>query len=101
MLWLEHDSFVREFKKFSKKYPKAIPGFEAVKKLLDTQFDPLDPKDIIAPGKIHRVQEDAIWEVWKLEAIVQGWKPNQWPRTWFVVLGDTITFLVMRTHCDK
>lgn len=101
MLWLEHDSFVREFKKFSKKFPGVIPGLEAVKKLLNTQFDPTNPREIIAPGKIHRVQQNAVWELWKIETIVQGLKPNQWPRVWFVVSGNTVTFLVICTHIDN
>ena len=98
MLWYEHNTFTREFKKFSKKFVTAKRDFEAVKKLLGTQFDPLNPKEIISPGKIHRVQQNAIWDLWKIEALVEGLKPSQWPRIWFVVSGDSITFLCIGTH---
>ncbi len=101
MLWLEHDSFGREFKKFSNKFPSSIKGLEAVKKLLEAQFDPSNPKEIIAPGKIHRVHQNAIWELWKIEALVVSLRPNQWPRIWFVVNGDAITLLVIATHIDN
>lgn len=101
MLWLEHDAFSREFKKFSKKFSGAQKGQDALKKLLAIQFDPANPKEIIPPGKIHRVHQNAIWELWKVEAIVAGLRPNQWPRIWLVVSGESVTFLVIGTHVDN
>ena len=64
MQWLEHEAFAVEFKKLSKKYRAADQGLVAVKKLLAVQFDPLDPKEVIAPAKIHRRHQNAIWELW-------------------------------------
>ena len=101
MLWLEHSSYIKEFEKFSRKFVSAQQGLEALKKLLETQFDPLDPREIIAPGKIHRVHQNAVWEMWKVECVVKGLRPGQWPRVWFVVNGDSITLLVFCTHIDN
>ncbi|MDK2898971.1 MAG: hypothetical protein PWQ10_158 [Patescibacteria group bacterium] len=101
MLWLEHNAFSKEFKHFCKKQKPALAGFNAIKKLLAKQFDPINPDDIIAPGKIHRVYQSQTWEIWKVEAIVQGLKPNQWPRIWFAVNGDEITFLTIGSHTEN
>jgi hypothetical protein len=100
MLWQEHDSFVKELKKICGKYPQVSDGVARVKRLLSVQFDPLRPEEIIAPGKIHRVRGDTTWELWKVEVLVpkSGLKPNQWPRMWFAVSGETITFLAIVTH---
>lgn len=101
MQWLKHEGFDGDFKKLSKKYPAAHDGLHKVKKLLSVQFDPIDPKEIIASGKIHRRHQNAIWEMWKVEMIVVGLRPNQWPRAWFVVSGDTVIFLTIATHMQN
>lgn len=101
MLWLQHDSFKKELKQFSKKQAGAESGFKLVKKLLATQFDPINPSQVIAPAKIHRVYQGPTWEVWKVEAVVSGLKPGQWPRIWFVVNGAEITFLTMGSHIQN
>lgn len=101
MQWLEHEAFTGEFKKLSKKYRAADQGLAAVKKLLAVQFNPLDPKEVIAPAKIHRRHQNAIWELWKIEVMVVGLRPNQWPRVWFVISGETITFLTVGAHMQN
>jgi hypothetical protein len=101
MQWLEHDAFTREFKKLGKKYAAADQGLKAVKKLLAVQFDPIDPREVIAPAKIHRRHQNAVWELWKIEMMIVGLRPSQWPRVWFVVSGDTITFLTAGTHMQN
>ena len=100
MLWQEHDSFAKELKKICGKHPQVEDGVARVKKLLAVQFNPLRPEEVIAPGKIHRVHGNNIWELWKVEVLVpkSGLKPNQWPRMWFSVSGETITFLAIATH---
>lgn len=103
MLWQEHNSFSKELKKICGKYPQVYEGVAKVKKLLSVQFDPLQPSEIIAPGKIHRVRADTIWELWKVEVLVpnSGLRPNQWPRMWFSVSGETITLLAIATHISN
>lgn len=57
MQWLEHEGFTAEFKK----HRTADQGLAAVKKLLAVQFDPFGPKEAIAPAKIHRRHQNAVW----------------------------------------
>jgi len=33
--------------------------------------------------------------------MVEGLRPGQWPRVWFSIKGDTITFLVIKSHVDN
>lgn len=97
--WQLHDSFLNEFKKISKKHRSLDDDFEKVKKLLDKYFDPINPNtNVISPGKIHRLHNYADWALWKVEVMVVGLKPGLWPRVWFAVSGDTITFLVIDMH---
>jgi len=99
--WLQHEAFEQELKKLRKKYPAIDDGLDKIKKLLEVQFDSVDPKEIIAPAKIHRRHQNAVWELWKVEVIVVGLRPNQWPRAWFVVSGSTITFLTLGSHIQN
>lgn len=103
MLWQAHGSFVKELKKICGKYPQVEAGVSSIKKLLAFQFDPLKPEEVIAPGKIHRVRSNMTWELWKVEVLVpkSGLKPNQWPRMWFVVSGETITLLTIVMHVNN
>ncbi len=32
---------------------------------------------------------------------VRGLRPSQWPRVWFLLLGDAIYFLHIATHQDN
>lgn len=97
--WQQHGSFVNEFKRISRKQKGLEDGFQRVKKLLSIYFDPLSPNTgVIAPGKIHRLTDYVDWEFWKVEVMVIGLKPKLWPRVWFAVCGDTITFLAINMH---
>lgn len=100
--WQSHNGFERDFKRLIKKQRGLDDGFTALKKLLSKQFDPNCPMTVIAPGKIHHVKtDDSGWEIWKVEMMVKGLRPNQCPRVWFAVKGDTITFLVIGSHVDN
>lgn len=103
MLWQRHDEYIRELKKICKKYPQADDGIERIQRLLAMQFDPKSPEVVIAPGKIHRIHADVNWELWKVEVLVpkSALKPNQWPRLWFGVSGETITFLCIASHIQN
>lgn len=99
MIFLEHSQFNRELKAL-RKYRTIYDGLESVKRLLEKQFDPARPEEVIAPGKIHRIHQDGIWALWKIEVAIpnSGLKPNQWPRMWFVVSGDKIALLAIGAH---
>lgn len=99
MQWQECSRFSSEFKKVCKKQKGLEDGFGKAKRLLASYFDPVNPnRAVIAPGKIHHRKDCDGWELWKLEVMVVNLKPNLWPRVWFAVCGDTITFLAINTH---
>ena len=103
MLWQTHDSFEREFKRLCKKHTCLEDGLRKVKKLLEAQFDPIAPKEIIGPGKLHRVTANQTWAIWKVEVALtgSGLRPSQWPRMWFAVSGDTFTLLIIAVHAQN
>lgn len=101
MLWQTHDGFDKDIKKLGKKYPSIHTSITQTQRLLSVQFNPTDPKEIIGPGKLHRVTENQTWAIWKYEVAVKGLRPNQWPRFWFAVSGKTITFLVANSHVNN
>jgi hypothetical protein len=103
MNFLRHDQFDNELKKLTKKYRNIDTGLVALKRLLEKQFDPENPEEVIAPGKIHRIHQNAIWSTWKVEVAVpgSGLRPNQWPRMWFAISGDKIVFLCIVAHMQN
>lgn len=103
MNFLQHDDFVKELSKLVKKHRNLDAGMKAVERLLQRQFDPLKPEEVIAPGKIHRVTQNAIWALWKIEVALpgSGLKPNQWPRMWFAVSGDRVVYLCIVVHMQN
>lgn len=97
--WQQHNSYLGEFKKIAKKQRGLEEGFIKLKKLLDVYFDPINPDtNVIASGKIHQIADYAEWGLWKVEVMIVGLKPNLWPRVWFAVHGNTITFLAIKMH---
>ena len=102
MNFLQHDEFVNELKKLSK-YPSLQGGLDSVKRLLEKQFDPNNPEVVIPPGKIHRVHQNTVWSLWKIEVVLpkSGLRPSQWPRMWFAVSGDKIAFLCIAAHMQN
>ena len=103
MNYLEHDQFCKELKKLAKKHRSVGDGLEAVKRLLQRQFDPFRPEEVIAPSKIHRVYQNTLWSLWKVEVALpgSGLKPNQWPRMWFAVSGDNVVLLCIYSHTQN
>lgn len=103
MNFLQHDDFASEFKKIAKKVKALEDGLNKVKRLLEKQFDPTEPEEVIAPGKIHRVHQNTVWALWKLELVLpgSGLRPNQWPRVWFVVSGNKIVFVCIVSHVQN
>lgn len=97
MRFVEHDAFLREAKKLAKKYPIEA-SLRTAKFLLPQYFTASDKDPIISKDKIHRVSVKPGVELWKFEVFVKGLRPNQWPRMWLVVSGDTIYLLALKTH---
>lgn len=100
MNYIEHNNFPREVKAICKKHPQLVKGLDAVKRLLDSQFDPVNPVEVIGPSKINRIIQTPVWTIWKVEVAIpnSGLRPSQWPRLWIVVSGDTAALLTIAMH---
>jgi len=98
-----HDSINREIAALERRFRTLRQGFSAFEKLCQVQFNPLNPSQIIAPAKLHRITQNDVWGLWKIELVIpnSGLKPNQWPRVWFAVKGATIAFLCISSHVDN
>jgi hypothetical protein len=100
MLFSAHPAFAREMKLLHKKLDVGT-GMASIKKLLAVHFDSENPKPAIAPGKLHRIKVFDMWSLWKVEVMVIGLRPSQWPRVWFLLRGAKITFLVGASHMQN
>jgi len=96
-----HPAFEKEIAALKKRrlryINESLYGFQ---KLCGIHFHPTNPEARIDPGKLHRVTQNNIWTMWKIELAVikSGLRPNQYPRIWFVVSGATIAFLCVADH---
>ncbi len=99
-----HDSIRKEIAALKRRFSKLeSEGFTRFELLCQKQFHPVRPQQVIGPGKLHRISQNEIWALWKVEMVVPGagLRPNQYPRVWFGVKGDVIAFLCMGTHIDN
>ena len=99
--FIDHPSFAKETAKLSKRFPFLSKALESFRMLCEFQFHPLNPQQRIAPAKLHRVTQNDLWSIWKIELAVPGLRPNQSPRVWFAVKGSTISFLCIASHVDN
>lgn len=101
--FLYHDGLQKEIAALERRFRQLRDGFSAFERLCEVQFNPTDPKQVIAPAKLHRVTQNDLWTMWKVELVVPkaGLRPNQYPRVWFAVKGAVIVFLCMGTHMDN
>lgn len=95
-----HPAFVKETATL-KRFPFLDTALESFKMLCEFQFHPLNPQQRIAPAKLHRVTQNDEWSVWKIELVVHGLRPNQFPRMWLAVRGSNIALLCIGTHIDN
>ena len=101
--FLYHESFLKEITALERRFPTVRDGLYSFERLCEVQFNPTNPKQIIAPAKLHRVTQNNIWVLWKVELVIpnSGLRPNQWPRVWFVVRGAVVVFLCISSHIDN
>jgi hypothetical protein len=98
-----HSSFNKETAKLKRgRFISINKAIEDFKRLAEVQFNPLNPQQIIAPSKLHRVTQNAVWSIWKIELAIpkSGLKPNQFPRMWFAIKGQEVALLVIVSHID-
>lgn len=98
-----HDGILKEIKNLEKRFRTIRDGLSSFERLCEKQFHPTNPQQIIGPAKLHRITQNDIWTLWKIELVVpkSGLRPNQWPRIWFAVKGAIIVFLCISSHIDN
>jgi hypothetical protein len=98
-----HDGIEKEITAIERRFRTLREGIKVFQKLCEVQFSPTSPKQIIAPAKLHRIKQNEMWTMWKIELVVpkSGLRPNQFPRMWFAVRGEVIAFLSLGTHMDN
>jgi hypothetical protein len=98
-----HDAINKEITAFEKRFRAIRDALVIFERLCNSHFNPTEPKQVIAPSKLHRVTQNDIWTLWKVELVVpnSALRPNQYPRMWFAVKGVNIAFLCIATHIDN
>ena len=101
--FLYHGSFQKEIAALERRFRHIREGFKVFERLCELQFHPMTPRQIIAPAKLHRANQNDIWTMWKVELVIpkSSLRPNQYPRMWFAVKGSIIAFLCISTHIDN
>ena len=98
-----HPNFETEAAKQKKRFNDLMGDIKKFQRLCEIQFHPTNPNAIIAPGKLHAITKNALWQIWKIELVVTktNLRPNQYPRVWFAVEGSKVAFLCIRAHMDN
>lgn len=101
--FLYHDGVQKEIAAFERRFRRIRDGLKAFELLCEVQFHPVSPKQVIAPAKLHRITQNDVWTMWKIELVIpdSGLHPNQYPRMWFAVKGAIIAFLCISTHINN
>ena len=96
-----HPDFIKEIAGFKRRFPFFDSGLDSFQRICEVQFDPISPRQIIAPAKLHRIRSYNGFKIWEVELSVKGLRANQSPRVWFAVHGITVAFLCVATHVDN
>jgi len=101
--FLYHDGIQKEITALERRFRTIRAGLSSFERLCDVQFNPTNPRQVIVPAKLHRITQNDIWTLWKIELVIpnSGLRPNHWPRMWFVVKGAIIAFLCISSHIDN
>ena len=101
--FLYHDGIQKEIAALKRRFRRVRDGLSAFERLCEVQFHLTNPRQVIAPAKLHRITQNDVWTMWKIELVIpdSGLRPNQYPRMWFAVKGVIIAFLCISTHIDN
>lgn len=101
--FIYHDGVEKEIAALERRFRTIREGLSIFERLCEKQFHPINPQQVISPGKLHRVSQNDIWTLWKAELVMpnSGLRPNQWPRVWFAVKGGILVFLSIGSHVDN
>ena len=96
-----HSHFEKQAVSLKRRFPHFEAGLESFKMICEIHFDLINPKQVIAPAKPHRVMCFGSVTIWKIELAVKNVRSNQCPRVWFAIQGATVAFLCVATHIDN
>lgn len=96
-----HPQFEKQSASLKRRFPFFEAGIESFKRICESQFDPINPKQVITLAKLHRIKCFENFTIWKVELSVKNLRANQSPRVWFAVRGATVVFLCVATHIDN
>lgn len=96
-----HPKFEKEADELKRRFNAFDESFAAFKRICAVQFDPINPVQVIASGKIHRLKTLYASTIWKVEIAVKNLRSNQSPRLWFAVKGENVAFLCIKSHSDN
>jgi len=96
-----HPHFEKEAASLKRRFPFFNSGIESFKRICEVHFDPISPRQVIAPAKLHRIKCFESFTIWKIELAVKNLRPNKFPRVWFAVRGAMVVFLCVATHIDN
>jgi hypothetical protein len=99
--FFSHTKFEKETAEFVRRFVDFSESFEAFKRICQVHFDPISPRQVIAPAKLHRLKILDSCIIWKVEVAVRNLRSNQSPRIWFAVKGENLAFLCLKTHIDN
>ena len=101
--FIYHHKFEREIVKLERRFRNIKQGLAIFQRLCEEQFHTANPRSVIAPAKLHRIKQNDIWSLWKVELVIpkSNLRPNQLPRMWFCVQGGKIGLLCISTHIDN
>lgn len=96
-----HPHFEKEAASLKRRFPFFDAGLESFKRICEVHFDPINPRQVFPPAKLHRIKCFADFTIWKIELAIKNVRSNQSPRVWFAVRGAVIAFLCVKTHIDN
>lgn len=87
-------------KKLQSKHPTFREDFKKAYTLLNNHLCVAKPTKPISPKRLTQLHHSDDFEVWKYQVMVQGLRPNQWPRMWVGVIRqvDLLVPLVLDAH---
>ena len=96
-----HQGYLKHAAVLERRFSNYQSGVDSFKRLCEVQFNPVQPRQVIAPAKLHRIKQFDTYGIWKIELAIAGVRSNQSPRIWFAVQGANIAFLCAASHIDN
>ena len=89
--FLYHDSIDKDVTALERRFRTIRQGFIVFERLCAVHFNPAELRQVIAPAKFHRITQNEMGTLWKIELVMpsSGLRPSQWPRLWFFVKGSS------------